>query len=245
MKYLVVSIHDAAPPHLERLKKLTQWLDRHSVRPRCIKVIPNFLGKWNILGHSEFLDWLQSEKEKGSEFIQHGFLHLKLKKEKGLRFRFQEKFITRDQAEFQNMSYSEAMNALGEGKEILLKAGLSCSGFTSPTWFQSKAAFEAIKDSGYSYFTSHSFLFDCRKEKYYFSLAMGFQGVNPLLEYLAMAGNTIMRHTGLFCTPLSRLVLHPPSTDGSRPFLQALKDILALMKKRELVTYSQYLKLIT
>ena len=75
MNYLVVSLHDAAPPYLEKLKKITGWLDQHSIRPYCIKVIPNFLGCWNILESPEFLDWLLREKEKGHEIIQHGYTH--------------------------------------------------------------------------------------------------------------------------------------------------------------------------
>lgn len=243
MKYLIVSIHDAAPYYLEELKEMTHWLDENAISPRCIKVIPNFHSKWNILEDKEFMEWLLKEKEKGHEIIQHGFTHADSKRQKGIWNRFHSTFVTRHSAEFQRTSYEETKMAVEEGRQILDKAGIQCFGFTPPTWLQSTEASQAIQECGFRYFTSLSSIFDCQKQKNFFSIAIGFQGVNSLLEYLAMAGNSVMRRTGLFCSPLARVVLHPHRIEGSRPFAHTLKDILTLSRTRKLITYYQYINL--
>ena len=74
-------------------------------------------------------------------------------------------------------------------------------------------------------------------------MAMGYQGVNSYLEYLNMWGNSIMRKTGFFCSPLARVVLHPWQDNGSQLFSRALKGILHLFQRRRLVTYQQFLEL--
>jgi len=146
MNYLIVSIHDAAPPFLDELKALSAWLDQNSIRPRSIKVIPNYLDQWNILEHKEFLDWVLSEKSKGSEIIQHGYNHNAGAQKKGYSDRLRDKFITKNGAEFLKSGYEKARKRIEKGKQLMEKAGLSCSGFTSPTWYQSKETGQAIQD---------------------------------------------------------------------------------------------------
>lgn len=175
MNYLVVSIHDAAPPYLGQLKEITAWLDQYSIRPRCIKVVPNFLDRWNILEHRDFLDWLLEEKEKGHEIIQHGYTHLSAEKQRELINYLRDRFITNNESEFLHRDYEKAKMALEEGRKILNGAGVICYGFTSPTWFQSQEAVQAIEDFGFRYFTTHSAIFDCEKQKRHSSMAMGFQ----------------------------------------------------------------------
>ena len=138
MKYLVVSLHDAAPPYLERLKSFSSWLDDRSIAPRCIKVIPNYLGRWNILKHESFLSWLREEENKGNEIIQHGYSHDMKGGARSPGSWWRERFITRENAEFMNASYEQARMAIENGKNILREAGFSCHGFTAPTWYQSR-----------------------------------------------------------------------------------------------------------
>jgi len=243
MKYLVLAVHDATPAYLKNLKEISGWFDRNSLQPRCIKVIPNFLGRWSILDSQEFLDWLYEEKEKGSEIIQHGYIHYQPNREaKGLDT-IRRKLLTKDEAEFIGLDYQQARKAIAKGKEILEKAGFEPLGFTSPTWQQSKPTIKAIKDCGFRYYTTLSGLWPCQSRRRLFSVAMGFQGVNLTLEIINAAGNRVMQKTGLSCSPLARLVIHPPFISGQRLIIKSLRASLKLSKRRKLVTYNQYLDL--
>lgn len=84
-------------------------------------------------------------------------------------------FNTNNESEFLHRDYEKAKMALEEGRKILNGAGVTCYGFTSPTWFQSQEAVQAIEDFGFRYFTTHSAIFDCEKQKRHSSMAMGFQ----------------------------------------------------------------------
>ncbi|MFQ5721845.1 MAG: DUF2334 domain-containing protein [Candidatus Aminicenantales bacterium] len=136
MKYLALAVHDASPAYISDLKEISSWLDRHFLRPCCIKVIPNFLGSWSILNSPQFLAWLLEERKKGSEIIQHGYLHWQPEIRKRGLAAIRRIILTKDKAEFSQLDYKQAKEAIEKGKEILEKAGLKPMGFTSPTWWQ-------------------------------------------------------------------------------------------------------------
>ena len=231
----------AAPPYLNELMHISAWLDDHKVSPRCIKVIPNYLGRWNILGHKDFLTWLREERDKGSEIIQHGYSHREKEKAKTLSKGFKDRFITRQNAEFKNADYEQASSAIKDGQNILEEANVSCSGFTSPTWYQSRETDKALKDCGFSYYTSYSWILGCRTEKNVRSSAMGDLGLDFPLGPMNILGNACMAATGFRCSPLARIVLHPQRPRHRRPYIHAVNSILKLARKRELVTYEQYM----
>lgn len=241
MRYLTVALHDATPPYLEELKEISAWLDQESIRPRSIKVIPNYLNRWNILHHREFLDWVLSQEENGCEIIQHGYTHRTNAEQKGLFDRLRNKHITKNDAEFLKSDYEEARKYIEKGKQILEEVGLKCSGFTSPTWYQSKATARAIQDCEFRFFTTVSSIYDCWRNKKIFSLAMGYQGMDSFLESLSVFGHTVMRKTGFFCSPLARVVLHPRHVSMNSPLARALKGISQLAQKRKLITYQDFL----
>ncbi len=241
MRYLTVALHDATPPYLEELKEISAWLDQKSIRPRSIKVIPNYLNQWNILNHRGFLDWVFSQVEKGCEIIQHGYTHRASADQKGPFDRLRNRYITKNDAEFLKSDYKEARKNIEKGTQIMEEAGLKCSGFTSPTWCQSKETARAIQDCGFRLFTTVSSIYDCRKNKKTFSLAMGYQGMDSNLESLSMFGHSVMRKTGLFCSPLARMVIHPGHVLLKSPLSRTLTGISQLSQTRKLITYQDFL----
>jgi len=242
MKYLVVSVHDAAPPYLDELRNISSWLDDHSVSPRCIKVIPNYLGQWNILEHEDFLAWLKEERDKGSEIIQHGYVHTGREKAGSLGHRLRDRFITRQNAEFISADYEQARAAIENGQNILKEANFHCPGFTSPTWYQSSETDKALSDCGFLYYTSYSWILDGRKGKHVLSSAMGDLGLGFPLGQMNIMGNVFMAATGFRCSPLARIVLHPQTPPETLPFTHALNSILRLARKREIVTYKHFIE---
>ena len=242
MKYLVVSVHDAAPPYLEELKRISAWLDKNAIQPRCFKVIPNCSGRWNICDSRDFLDWLEEEREKGSEIIQHGYLHVGTEDSGPLGHRLLSKFFTRQNAEFLNADYEHARSAIESGQQIMKDANLSCTGFTSPTWHQSKETEKALSDCGFLYYTSYSRLICSQKEMRVHSSALGDLGLSSFLSQMNMVKNEFMATTGFRCSPLARIVLHPQTPFESSPFSQALNTIVKLAGKRRIVTYRRFLE---
>ncbi|MFB0565945.1 MAG: DUF2334 domain-containing protein [Candidatus Aminicenantaceae bacterium] len=243
INFLIVSIHDATPFYMEGLKEITTWLDQHSVTPRCIKVIPNFLGKWNILEYKDFMDWLLDEKEKGHEIVQHGYAHTENKVHGGLFIRLRNHYITRFNSEFLKTGYEETKRIVEKGRDILNEGRINCSGFTSPTWFQSKEASRAIHDCGFKYHTSFSAIHDRENQKNIFAPAMGHYGIDSSLEYMTLIGNIMMRNTVFLCSRVVRIVLHPQHISNCRPLIQALSGIIRLIPKRKLITYTQSLEI--
>lgn len=174
--------------------------------------------------------------------IQHGYLHTGSENTGPFVHRLRNRFITHQNAEFMGADYSKAKKAIESGQAILKKANISCSGFTSPTWYQSKETAKALQDCGFLYYTSYAWVKNGRGEKQIMSSALGDLGVGFPLGYMYMLGSAFMTATGLFCSPLARIVLHAQTAQERPYFTSALKNILRLARKRNIVTYSQYLE---
>jgi len=224
IKFLIVSIHDICPLYFHQTKEIISILNNIGVKKICLKIIPNYLGEWNILKDKKFLKWLLEEKEKGNEIIQHGYTHKNWKNPKS-------------SSEFSQLNYEEAKKFIQEGKEILKKAGINCKGFTSPTWKQNEEAIRAIIDCEFDYFTTLLWIRKIKPNKKIFLPAFGFHSICSPLEYGAMIGNAIAMETLLPFQNCNRIVLHPQNIHENKAFLFVIKMLKKLIGKRKLITY--------
>jgi len=229
IKFLIVSIHDICPLYFRETKEIISILNNIGIKKICLKVIPNYLGEWNILNYRKFLKWLLEEKEKGNEIIQHGYTHKNWKKLKS-------------PSEFSQLNYEEAKNFIQEGKEILEKAGINCKGFTSPTWKQNEETIRAIIDCGFDYFTTLLWIRKIRSNEKKFLPAFGFHGICSSLEYGAMTGNAIAMKTLLPFQNCNRIVLHPQNIYENKAFLFVINMLKKLIRKRKLITYFELIE---
>jgi len=242
VKKLIIAIHDVSPAFFSQTNEILKALKKQGISKVCLKVIPDYLGKWNIIAHPQFVTWLHREKEKGCEIIQHGYRHQRQGGRRGLLHFFRAKFLTQNQDEFSESDYVEAKEALQKGKEILATAGFECEGFTAPTWFQSRETKRAIIDLGFAYFTLLSAIFDCRKGIKTHCPALGNMGLQPSLERLVSLRNWFLKEITLKNRVLMRIVLHPQGTYLKKKFPSFLRSIHELAREREVITYSQWIK---
>ena len=216
-------------PRLECL--LDELLDR-PLRSRDIRIKTLLLAGLYQLGNMDVPD----------EIIQHGYLHVGTEDSGPLGHRLLSKFFTRQNAEFLNADYEHARSAIESGQQIMKDANLSCTGFTSPTWHQSKETEKALSDCGFLYYTSYSRVISSQKEMRVHSSALGDLGLSSFLSQMNMVKNEFMATTGFRCSPLARIVLHPQTPFESPPFSQALNTIVKLAGKRRIVTYRRFVE---
>jgi len=241
MKALVVAIHDVCPPYLSELKEISEALHRIGITKKCLKVIPNYQGKWNILDSPDLIEWLHQQQDKGDEIIHHGYEHQNRKSLPSISKQGKNNIRTSQEAEFARMNYTEAKKAIVEGRKIFQAAGIDCKGFTAPTWRQSRETTRAIMDCGFQYFTRLLWVNDYTARRKIFSPAFGFQGISPSLEYMAMIGNAIMKKTMIPLQNLTRIILHPQNIEQNKAFSYTMTMLKDLAVISEQFTYEQVL----
>ena len=47
-RLLIVTVHDVAPPFSAGVRRLLDELDRRAIRPRVLKVVPCYAGRWPL-----------------------------------------------------------------------------------------------------------------------------------------------------------------------------------------------------
>ncbi len=208
----------------------------------ALKVIPNYRGEANILSSEPFLNWLRQLKERGSEIVLHGFEHLQPNPSSCSISRFHPSFLTKGEAEFAAITSEEARQRLLLGGNILAAANFDYAGFTAPTWRANRQTIHALKESGFSYFTTFSGLTDLRTGKRYFSPAWGHQGIEPWLEAMMSWGNRLAAIFLFRHLPLIRIVFHPKGLEQPN-FASSVRLVRRLLPDVELTTYSRFLGL--
>ena len=128
--WLVVSIHDVAPPTTVReALRWTDDLDRRGV-PSTLLVVP---GPWRTPSFepaSELAAWLRQRQRQGDEIAQHGWEHRAAPGGPAWR-RATGWVAARGCAELWSVERVAARRSLAAGRELLLLAGLATVGITA------------------------------------------------------------------------------------------------------------------
>ena len=66
---LIVTVHDVAPPFAAGVRRLLNELDRRAIRPRVLKVVPCYAGRWPLADDTDLCRLLRAEVAAGSEIV--------------------------------------------------------------------------------------------------------------------------------------------------------------------------------
>ena len=217
-KRLVVSVHDVAPPHWERVQRMLQALDSVGVSRRSLLVIPNLQGRWPLDEHDDFCAELRQRREQGDELVLHGFEHVGVGEPRGALDRFRNRWFTQGEGEFLSLSYREASERLGRGSELARRMGLDVAGFIAPAWLINAEGLRAARDCGFLYTNSYFTFTDLVAGQSWLSPSLVF-GPGHLNDDAALVLQrqlvTVLRRSAVV-----RVVLHPPCVDDARRFAE-------------------------
>ncbi|MCX7972907.1 MAG: DUF2334 domain-containing protein [Candidatus Aminicenantes bacterium] len=237
---LVISLHDVSPVFFSQLEFIFNQLKELGVPFFVLKVIPDFQGKNKITLFPSFTSWLKELSANGSEIVLHGLTHTR----PSLDLRTQsltKKWLTGGEDEFSHLSPDEARRRIEEGLEILKEAGLKCFGFTAPTWRLSQSTIRVLQEANLRYFTTLTQVVDLKRDRHFFSPALGHQGIHRFLESLMGWGNELSR---IFLIPwlnLIRVVFHPRQLDHPN-LKKSIELVKRLLSYAQPITYFQFLE---
>jgi uncharacterized protein len=237
-KFLIVSMHDVAPPHWDRVRRALDALEAVGVRRRSLLVIPNLEGQWPIDREEAFCADLRRRALDGDELVLHGYEHVGVGTPLGLVNRFKNRWYTRGAGEFLSLDYREARDRIERGLRLVRRMRLEVHGFIAPAWLINADGLRAARDCGLEYTNSYLQFVDLAQGSSHFAPSLVF-GPGNLNEDLGIG---IQRRLValLSLSPVARVVLHPPCIDHPRRFEQILSMIQRLAG-HQAVTYFELL----
>ena len=247
---LIVSIHDVAPPFASGVRQLLEELDRRSIRPRVLKVVPDYGGRSPLAEDPDLCELLRSEAAAGSEIVAHGWTHHRTRgpMRGSLSARLRGAWFAPEAAEFLSLPKAEARESARRARrEIADVLGVEPQGFCAPAWLINEAGRSAVEAAGYRYLLEQTVIRDLRTGETVATPWQGFMGVGPFHEWLVQVGNgaiavqAAITRGGLSRCPVVKLFLHPQRLRDNPALQRVLDRLEALAAGREIVTAAQLL----
>src|SRR6266705_4684361 len=237
---LVVSLHDVAPPTQQITSTIVSELGRHGVRVCSILVVPDYHHQGFFARHREFVTWLRDLEADGHEIVIHGYFHERppLKRE-SLHDKLLTRFYTRNEGEFYDLGYEEALRRITTARDEFRALGLKPRGFIAPAWLLGNEAEQAVRDAQLEYTTRLRTVCDLRSESIFPARTLVYSVHNNWRRALSRSWNEALFRL-LETKPLLRISIHPP--DYSQPTIwnQILGFIAATKSARTATTYQDW-----
>jgi len=219
-----VSIHDVCPLFRPQIELALDLARAAGAKPALL-VVPNFHGRALLTDDREFCAWLRALQRDGHEVFLHGFFHASRLREaplraarggrpRGLRWRFAQRIVSAHEAEFSDVSRTEAKERLDDGARVLEAAGLRIDGFVPPAWSMPAWLLPLLAARGYSFTEDHLHVYDPAGARSRPSLVLNYASRTPARLLSTVA----------FCrlaTPLAafvpaRIAIHPSDMQFTR-----------------------------
>jgi uncharacterized protein len=238
---LVVSVHDIAPFSREITEKIVSELSRLGVTVCSLLVVPNYHHAGSITADRELGIWLREREGRGDEIVIHGYFHERARPEhESLPGKIITRIYTRDEGEFYDLGYEEALDRIREAREDLATVGLSPRGFIAPAWLLSAEAERAAIDAGMEYTTRIGSVRDLRSQKDFLARSLVYSARNPWRRTTSLAWNATL-FLAAIQQPLVRLSIHPADYEYPEIWKQILRFLDRLLPGRNVTTYAAWI----
>jgi predicted deacetylase len=197
---LVISLHDATPFHLERMRRAEAVYRELGVSKITYLLVPEYHGGYPSAQSPEFIAWCREPRPFAVEWHLHGFHHLEAPpgaaSAGGAGDAFKRRFLTAGEGEFLALDPEAQRRKLEAGKRVFrdcLQA--DPIGFVAPAWLFNASLPPLLKESGFRYTEDHRRIYQVEK---------GAQLDSPVITW---ATRTFLRKYGSLavCPALARL----------------------------------------
>jgi predicted deacetylase len=238
---LVVSIHDVAPATQAAAQEIIVELAHHGVAVCSLLVVPNYHRRGCFKEHHAFVRWLQDLETKGHEIVIHGYFHERPRRAgETASEKLFTRFYTKDEGEFYDLDYDEALRRINQAREEFRAAGLTPRGFIAPAWLLGTPGERAAADAEMEYTTRLTGLRDLRSGENYPARTLAYSVRSGWRRMASLAWNNLLVRR-LAEAPLARVSIHPPDRDHPEVWQQILRLTDRLMEDRNATTYRDWI----
>jgi hypothetical protein len=238
---LVVSIHDVAPSTKAAVEELVTELAHHGIAVCSLLVVPNYHRQGNFTEDRAFVRWLQELETRGHEIVIHGYFHERPRRagETAAEKLFT-RFYTKDEGEFYDLDYDEALRRIRKAREEFTAAGLTPRGFIAPAWLLGPPGEKAAADAELEYTTRLTTVRDLRSGKNYPARTLAYSVRSGWRRSVSLAWNNLLVRQ-LAEASLARVSIHPPDRDHQEIWRQILRLTDKLNADRKATTYRDWI----
>lgn len=147
MTAILVTIHDVAPPLMERVERLWALCAARGVAPGLL-VVPDWHGGAPIEGDAACVAWVRARAAEGAEVFLHGERHDEVGSARGWRDSVRAFGRTNREGEFLTLGYDAARARIDRGLGRLRALGMAPIGFVPPAWLARPETHQAVRDAG-------------------------------------------------------------------------------------------------
>jgi uncharacterized protein len=237
---LVISLHDVAPSTQRTTSAMISELGRNGVRVCSLLVVPDYHHQGLFGKHREFVTWLRGLEADGHETVIHGYFHERPRQTKEtLRDKFLTRFYTRNEGEFYDLGYEEALRRITTARDEFCAHGLKPRGFIAPAWLLGREAERAVRDAQIEYTTRVQSICDLRSGNVFRARTLVYSVHNNWRRTLSRNWNAALFRL-LKTKPLLRISIHPPDYSQAAIWKQILGFIEAARPLRTATTYKDW-----
>ena len=238
---VVVSLHDVAPCTQQITRTIISELSAHGVRVCSILVVPDYHHEGPFGKHPEFVTWLRTLEADGHEVVIHGYFHERPPRtNETLRDKFMTRFYTRNEGEFYDLGYDEALRRITTARDQFHALGLKPRGFIAPAWLLGNEAEQAVRDAELEYTTRLRTIFDLRSESIFSARTLVYSVQNNWRRAVSRGWNAALFRL-LKTKPLLWISIHPPDYSQPAIWKQILTFIAAAKNVRTATTYQDWI----
>lgn len=243
MKRLLLSIHDVAPIHAERIARLEAAYAEEAGGDGlwAMLVVPDFHGRSPVAGDRAFQSWLRGRAAAGCEMFLHGWFHRDDGRHEGAAG-LKARHMTAGEGEFLGLTEAEARRRLAEGRKLIEDIiGGPVAGFIAPAWLYGPGAQAALRAEGFAVAEDHFRVWSPRTG--------AVLSRDPVITYASRSPGRVRssllwsriarRLLGPFRTV--RLAVHPHDTDVPALGVETRRAVRAFRKGRTLGRYRDLL----
>ena len=238
---LVVSLHDVAPPTQQITIKIISELGCRGVRVCSMLVVPDYHHAGSFANDGEFVTWLRGLEADGHEIVIHGYFHERppLQRE-SLYDKLLTRFYTRNEGEFYDLSYEEALRRITTARDEFRAQGLKPRGFIAPAWLLGDEAERAACDAKMEYTTRLRSVCDLRSGNVFPARTLVYSVHSAWRRALSRSWNAALFRL-LKTKTLLRISIHPCDFSQRAIWTQILEFIAATKTARTATTYQDWI----
>jgi hypothetical protein len=238
---LVVSLHDVAPRTQQIASTIISELGRRGVSVCSILVVPDYHHEGSFARHGEFVSWLRALEVDGHEIVIHGYFHERPRRPgESLADKLVTKFYTRNEGEFYDLSYEEALRRITMARDEFHAHGLKPRGFIAPAWLLGDEAQQAVCDAQLEYTTRLRSVCDLRSGSVFPARTLVYSVQNNWRRSISQGWNAALFRL-LKTKPLLRVSIHPPDYSHPAVWKQIVGFIDAIDGTRTATTYQDWI----
>ncbi|MFN2508486.1 MAG: DUF2334 domain-containing protein [Chthoniobacterales bacterium] len=238
---LIVSLHDVAPSTRATSEKIIAALARHAVDVCSLLVVPDYHQTRATVEDRSCVRWLRELEAAGHEIVIHGYFHQRDRRQgESLREQILTRQYTKDEGEFYDLPYDEALQRITRARDEFKAAGLKPRGFIAPAWLLGPHAEQAARDAEMEYTTRLTTVLDLRSGAAVHARSLVYSVRSEWRRVASLAWNRTLSRLQSHA-PLIRLGIHPPDFEHPALWSQITQLLDRLVEQRTPTTYRDWI----